>query len=102
MSEDQVDALALVLSELCTDMVLHGRHNSYELREWPSAQDEMCLEVNDHFPLPIPASRRAGPNCENWRGLLLVDVLVEQIGGARSFHEEGARPWCRVPLKPPG
>ncbi len=102
MPEDQADVLVLVLSELCTNAVVHGRYDSYELRGWMSAQDEVCLEVNDHSPSPIPVPRHAGSECENGRGLLLVDVLIEQMGGAWGFSEDGARAWCRVPLKPPG
>ncbi|MFF1640638.1 ATP-binding protein [Streptomyces sp. NPDC058246] len=97
MQERYVDELLVVVSELCTNAILHGRHESVCLRARMSAQGGLRLEVHDKSPSAIPQPQHVAPGSESGRGLFLVDDLVTELGGAWGFAEDGAVAWCEVP-----
>ncbi|MFJ2017040.1 ATP-binding protein [Streptomyces nodosus] len=99
MTEDQVDAVVIVVSELCTNAVQHGRRESIDVRGWMSAPDELRIEVHDNSPSPVPAPCHAGTEQESGRGLVLVDVLVTELGGSWGFTEDGTCAWCCLALQ---
>lgn len=99
MPTDQVDDLLLVVSELCTNAVLHGRHESIDVRGWMPSQDAVRLEVHDKSPSAVPTPQRVAPESESGRGLFLVDLLIEELGGKWGFSEDGTVAWCDVPIR---
>lgn len=94
--ENRVDALLVVVSELCTNAILYGRHDSFDVRGWMPARDELRLEIHDGTPTSIPEPLHVGPEAESGRGLLLVDILVTELGGAWGFTEDGTCAWCSL------
>ncbi len=95
---DLVDAFLIVVSELCTNAVLHGRCDVYEVRGWIPAAGELRLEVHDKTPSAIPEPQQPGAGVESGRGLLLVDALVAEFGGSWGFTEDGTCAWCTFSL----
>ncbi|MFJ3246660.1 ATP-binding protein [Streptomyces sp. NPDC086782] len=96
--ENRVDDLLVVVSELCTNAILYGRHDSFGVRCWMATPDELRLEVHDGTPTAIPEPLHVGPESESGRGLLLVDILVTELGGAWGFTEDGTCAWCSLAL----
>ncbi|MFI6209126.1 ATP-binding protein [Streptomyces sp. NPDC051041] len=101
LPEDQVDGLALIVSELCTNAVLHGRSASFAVRGWMPTYLWVCLEVCDHTPSAVPVPQDAGPEAVSGRGLFLVEALVSDWKGAWGFSPDGSAVWCRVPAVRP-
>ncbi|MFE9127316.1 ATP-binding protein [Streptomyces sp. NPDC007148] len=100
MPEHRVDAVLVVVSELCTNAVQHGQCGSMGVRGWMPACDEMRLEVHDGSPSAVPEPQYVGPESESGRGLLLVDLLITELGGTWGFNEDGTLAWCDLPLAP--
>ncbi|MGI5144267.1 ATP-binding protein [Streptomyces sp. CA-106110] len=100
MSEDRVDAVLIVVSELCTNAVQHSPSESVSVRGWMPACDELRLEVHDGSPSAIPEPQHVGPESESGRGLLLVDLLIAELSGTWGFSEDGTLAWCDLPLAP--
>jgi hypothetical protein len=46
----------------------------------------------------MPKPQRADPNAEGGRGLWLVDVLVDELGGTWGFTADGTVAWCVFPV----
>lgn len=95
---DQVDAFLIVVSELCTNAVLHGQCDEFDVRGWMSTAGELRFEVHDRTPSAVPKPRHPDAEAENGRGLLLVDCLVAELGGNWGFTEDGTCAWCALPL----
>ena len=95
---EQMDAVLIVVSELCTNAVLHGRHESIDVHGWVPVPGELRLEVHDRSPSAIPTPQCVGSDAESGRGLLLVDAFVTELGGTWGFSEDGACAWCRLAL----
>lgn len=98
LSDDQVDALLIVMSELCTNAVQHGRRDSFGVRGWMPAAGELRFEVDDRTPSAPPSPARPDSEAESGRGLFLVNALVEELCGTWGFDEDGSRAWCSLPL----
>ncbi|MCX4571413.1 ATP-binding protein [Streptomyces viridodiastaticus] len=98
MPSDQADIVLVVMSELCTNAVLHGSRDAFHVRGWVSAAGELRFEVDDRTPSVPPAPGSPGADAESGRGLLLVDALVRELGGTWGFSDDGARAWCALPL----
>jgi anti-sigma regulatory factor (Ser/Thr protein kinase) len=96
MLQERVDAVLLVVSELCTNAVLHGRCESIGVHAWLPVQGELRLEVHDWSPSAIPKPRHVGPESESGRGLFLVDFLITELGGEWGFSDDGSCAWCRL------
>ncbi|GAA0913626.1 MULTISPECIES: ATP-binding protein [Streptomyces] len=95
---DQVDAFLIVVSELCTNAVLHGQCDEFDVRGWMSTAGELRFEVHDRTPSAIPKPQHPDAEAENGRGLLLVDCLVAELGGRWGFTEDGTCAWCTLVL----
>jgi anti-sigma regulatory factor (Ser/Thr protein kinase) len=98
MPEDCVDAVLIVVSELCTNAVQHSPSESISVRGWMPARDELRLEVHDGSPSVVPEPQCVGPESESGRGLFLVDLLITELGGTWGFNEDGTVAWCRLAL----
>ncbi|MGV9921264.1 ATP-binding protein [Streptomyces cellulosae] len=94
---DQANALLVVLSELCTNAVLHGHTDAFDVRGWVPATGELRLEVDDKTPSVSPTPGSPDVDAESGRGLFLVDALVRELGGTWGFSADGARAWCVLP-----
>ncbi|WP_344395369.1 ATP-binding protein [Streptomyces vastus] len=92
----RVESAEVVISELITNAVLHGRSTTVGLR-LRHVDGQVRLEVNDHSPSGIPRSKRVGPDEESGRGLWLVDALVDELGGSWGFTDDGTVAWCVFP-----
>ncbi|TXS30180.1 ATP-binding protein [Streptomyces sp. ms191] len=92
---DAVDAVELVVAELASNAVRHGRvpGRDFELR-LESARDHVRIEVSD--PRAERAPRPAGCPDEGGYGLLLVEALAT-AWGVRS-RCVGKTVWATVPL----
>ncbi|MEU3200990.1 ATP-binding protein [Streptomyces sp. NPDC006996] len=98
MPSDQADTVLVVMSELCTNAVLHGSCDAFDVRGWVPAAGELRLEVDDRTPSAPPAPGSPETDAESGRGLFLVDALIRELGGEWGFSPDGARVWCALPL----
>ncbi|GAA2268436.1 hypothetical protein GCM10010415_37620 [Streptomyces atrovirens] len=96
MTQAKVDALLIVVSELCSNAVVHGHGPTVEVRGCMQTAGRFHLEVHDGSPSAIPSPQHVGPESENGRGLLLVDVLVSELGGCWGFSPDGSYAWFRL------
>ena len=97
MAEDRVDVLVVVVSELCTNAIVHGRVDEVGLRGRMDAEGRVRLEVRD-APSAVPSPQHVDSAAESGRGLFLVDAFVTELGGTWGFTPDGATAWCEVPL----
>jgi anti-sigma regulatory factor (Ser/Thr protein kinase) len=88
---------ALVVTELVTNAVLHGR-GPIDLR-LRLAPRHLVVEVQDGTQV-LPRRRRAGAEDEGGRGLQLVSALTERWG-TRPLPE-GKAVWCLLRLPAAG
>lgn len=98
LSDDQVNALLIVVSELCTNAVLHGRSDSFGVQGWMPTAGELRFEVDDKTPSTVPSPENPGSEVESGRGLFLVDILIKELGGTWGFSKDGSLAWCVLPL----
>jgi two-component sensor histidine kinase len=99
MADVRTALLLLVVSELCTNAIQHGRTEAFGLRGWMRSDGQVRLEVQDGSPSAIPSPQHVDPMEEGGRGLLLVEVLVRgDLGGSWGFNEDGTVAWCQVPV----
>ncbi|MEW2496595.1 ATP-binding protein [Streptomyces nodosus] len=102
LPDDLIGSFLIVVSELCTNAVLHGRCDAFDMRAWMPAVGEIRFEVHDKTPSAVPKPRYPAAEAENGRGLLLVDLLVTELGGSWGFTEDGACAWCSLVLSGEG
>lgn len=88
-----VDDVALVVSEMVTNAVRHGR--APVVLELETADDAVVIAVDDASPL-APRRREADEQAEGGRGLLLVDLLSSEHGVRP--QPPGKTVWARLPL----
>ncbi|MEV8543660.1 ATP-binding protein [Streptomyces sp. NPDC051572] len=86
------DDATLVVSELVTNAVKHGRGRPVGLRVRRLAH-ELRIEVTDGTPTPARL-RSAGLDDENGRGLLLVAAVADKWGVSR----DGTMTWCSLTI----
>lgn len=86
-----VDDVELVVSELVTNAVRHGR-GPVALRVTGSGRD-ICVEVTGRDPV-LAAHRRAGVGDESGRGLVIVAALSSGWG----ISADGLTVWSRIPV----
>jgi anti-sigma regulatory factor (Ser/Thr protein kinase) len=97
--EAQVDAAEVVISELVTNAVVHGRGDTVGFRMC-HVDGQVRIEVNDHSPSAAPRPVYVGADMESGRGLWLVDMLIGELGGRWGFTADGAVAWCVFPIAP--
>ncbi|MEO3978706.1 ATP-binding protein [Streptomyces sp. CAU 1734] len=90
-----LESAELVLSELVTNGYTHGRGRSVGVRLWRTGT-HVGIEVNGGGGPSEPRVRRAGPDEESGRGLLLVSALADAWG----VTDDGARTWCLLSAEP--
>ncbi|MFD4554868.1 ATP-binding protein [Streptomyces sp. NPDC058469] len=86
------DDATLVVSELVTNAVKHGKGRPVGLRVRRFA-DELRIEVTDGTPTPARL-RSAGVADENGRGLLLVAAVAQEWG----VSPDGTMTWCSLAI----
>ncbi|MFE7779242.1 ATP-binding protein [Streptomyces sp. NPDC057445] len=89
---DVIEAAELLLTELATNALRHGRGHDIGVRVY-FVSDSCVIEVADGTPVR-PERRRAGPDDESGRGLLLVESLADSWG----VSSDGTTTWCALPL----
>lgn len=87
-----IDDATLVVSELVTNAVKHGKGRPVRLRVRRFA-DELRIEVTDGTSTPARL-RSAGLADENGRGLLLVAGVAKEWGVSR----DGTMTWCSLTI----
>ncbi|MEU6145069.1 ATP-binding protein [Streptomyces sp. NPDC047081] len=86
------DDATLVVSELVTNAIEHGRGKSVGLKVRLFAQ-ELRIEVTDGTPTPARL-RTAGLGEENGRGLVLVAAVAKEWG----VSPDGTMTWCALTI----
>jgi anti-sigma regulatory factor (Ser/Thr protein kinase) len=86
------DDATLVVSELVTNAIKHGKGQPVGLRVLHSAY-ELRIEVTDGTPTPARL-RSAGMADENGRGLLLVAAVAKEWGAST----DGTMTWCSLAI----
>ncbi|MEZ7006407.1 ATP-binding protein [Streptomyces sp. AD55] len=93
--EALADDVTLIVSELLTNAVQHGGSPEIAL-EIAVTDGSLRIAVRDGVPgTGVPG--RPEDTAETGRGLLLVDALVREHGGAWGTGGDGAETWCRLP-----
>ncbi|MCS0638339.1 ATP-binding protein [Streptomyces sp. LP05-1] len=87
-----VDVVQLLVSELVTNAVRHGKGGLVGFCLRYDAADEVRIEVDDHST-GRPVVRHPGPDSESGRGMLLVKTL------ALAWGRTGSCTWCTVPVR---
>lgn len=90
-SEEGIDAAQLVVSELVTNAVLHGRGPLH--LAMGRDEDGAVLEVADHSPM-LPAINLYGADATTGRGLLVVDGIARGWGVRRFSNGKGV--WAAI------
>ena len=101
MPEDRAETAELILSELVTNAIQHGRSRQIAVRANMPAAGTVHVEVDDFTPSAAPQPSNASADEENGRGLWLVDHLAQELGGTYGHSRDGTVAWCRVPLQEP-
>ncbi|XVV33003.1 ATP-binding protein [Streptomyces sp. CA-100214] len=90
------DDVMLIVSELLTNALQHS--GTTEIRLIITVADSsLRVRVRDGMP-STATPRRPGPAAESGRGLLLVDAVAKENGGAWGTSDAGAETWCCLPL----
>ncbi|MEU3597543.1 ATP-binding protein [Streptomyces sp. NPDC006798] len=95
LASEAADDIELVVSELVTNAVRHGR-GPVRLRLTRSTRD-VCVEVTGREQV-VAAHRRAGPDDESGRGLLIVAALSAAWG----ISADGRTVWSRIAVTEAG
>ncbi len=89
---DLIDKAELLLTELATNALRHGKGHKVGVRVFFRA-GRCVIEVDDGSSTR-PELRHAGLDDEGGRGLLLVESLAEEWG----VSDDGTTTWCTLPL----
>ncbi|MDQ8708231.1 ATP-binding protein [Streptomyces sp. LHD-70] len=96
---ERVESVALIVSELLTNAVLHGAGGRRVFfRTSVPEPGILRLEIDSSTPTTPPAPQTADDLDESGRGLFLVDVLVGELGGQWGFSPDGAVAWCHIAM----
>jgi anti-sigma regulatory factor (Ser/Thr protein kinase) len=102
MPDDRADATVLILSELVTNAIQHGRGEHIAVRANAPTGATIHVEVDDFTPSAVPRPTQTDTEAENGRGLWLVQTLVETLGGTYKHSLNGTTARCRIPVREPG
>ncbi|GFH39470.1 ATP-binding protein [Streptomyces pacificus] len=97
--QGRVDSAEVVISELVSNAIVHGRGSTVGLRLRRTA-GQVRLEVDDRSPSAVPGPQQAGVGAERGRGLWLVKALVDELDGSWGFTTDGTVAWCVFPVGP--
>jgi anti-sigma regulatory factor (Ser/Thr protein kinase) len=78
--DDHIDDVAMLISELATNAILHGQRPIAITVE--TSADRVRVEVMDAAP-SMPVELDAGPELESGRGLAIVAALAHDWGAER-------------------
>lgn len=94
--ETALDDVALVVSELVSNAVRHGRAvpGTGVSIGWECVDDGLQLRVTDGGSAEEPQVRRAGPKDTTGRGLAVVRTLADDWGVER--NADGTTVWARI------
>ncbi|MZD05848.1 hypothetical protein GTW43_12230 [Streptomyces sp. SID5785] len=99
MPEERVENVLVVLSELLTNAVLHGKGHSVGYRSWSPQPGLIRFEIDSGTETEEPPRpQMVPPTQESGRGLLLTSKIVEELGGDWGFTSHGATAWCCLPI----
>lgn len=100
LDDDVLDDVLLIVSELVTNAVQHGRPEIVlRLRGEPFAID---VSVLDHGPdMPRPADGTPDVLAPSGRGLFIIDNLANRWGIEPLSGEVGKTVWARMDLASP-
>ncbi|MFC7841864.1 ATP-binding protein [Streptomyces sp. NPDC057382] len=94
---DLVGDVMLIVSELWTNALLHTSTTEITLR-LEIEDGYLRVTVEDGEPGSAAPQHHDNPDAETGRGLLLVQHLVEEHGGAWGTGKGGAETWCTLAL----
>jgi hypothetical protein len=100
--EELVDPAEMLISELVTNAVAHGRGSSVclSLSFIPGQTASVVrIEVNDGSRTK-PSPKSVGPYDESGRGLWIVEMITAEYGGGWGTSDEG-RTWCTLKVPEP-
>lgn len=95
LSQEMLDVLVLMVSELATNSVVHA-HSPFRVRVEQGAR-AVRIEVHDQDSGRIEIAH-ATPEDLHGRGLSMVDVLSDDWGVSRSATEAGKTVWFTLNL----
>ena len=98
LPSDVQDAVALMVSELATNALIHAM-TGFEVRVERTAGD-LRVSVTDKGD-GVPSARSPGPSEPHGRGLLIVNELADEWGTNRAFADAGTTVWFRLRLSAP-
>jgi anti-sigma regulatory factor (Ser/Thr protein kinase) len=98
LSGELVDNAELCLSELVGNAVMHTDSAQVHCRVW-SAGEVLFLEVDDEGRLRLPTVEDAGEDCENGRGILLIEAFAAAWGTAPRPGLAGKTVWAALPIR---
>jgi anti-sigma regulatory factor (Ser/Thr protein kinase) len=98
-SDELVDSVCLVVSELVTNAVLHAGTSCELTVSGPEsvAADVVRIEVTDGDPA-APLAKRYDVDAASGRGLHLVEALSDRFG--TQHRGDGKAVWCEVAWVP--
>lgn len=97
--EETLDNALLVTSELVTNALTHTA-SEWIVCRLHIAEARLHIEVEDqHRGWTLPTQRRAEPDEQGGRGLLLVDVLSSDWGVRDTTDGSGRVVWAVLPLE---
>lgn len=90
--DEMVDVVTVIVSELLTNALLHSGTSEISLH-LAIENGMLTIAVRDGQPgcatIKLPSNED-----ESGRGLLLVESLVQECGGAWGTRDAGAETWC--------
>ncbi|MCP3818484.1 ATP-binding protein [Streptomyces sp. A3M-1-3] len=100
VTPDVADVLLLAVSELASNAVQHAGDVTERLRVAVTLDGgQLQLEVDDGDPSLLCAAPEVDPDAESGRGLMIVNLLVIEAGGALAVlpHDHGKTVRVRLP-----
>ncbi|WP_245962273.1 ATP-binding protein [Streptomyces ardesiacus] len=94
--ESMTDDVMLIVSELLTNALKHSGTTEISLRI-AVEEETLSIRVRDGMP-GASTAQRPQDMAESGRGLLLVEAITAQCGGAWGTADAGATTWCRLAL----
>ncbi|GAA5045853.1 ATP-binding protein [Streptomyces similanensis] len=96
MDQDATETGILLVSEIATNAVRHGRSHSVRVIVEQPRPDRLRIAVVDKSRR-MPELHIAGPDSVGGRGLFLVDALSDRWG--TDLLPWGKRVWAEIPTK---